>query len=81
VRAWGGETRWTQICLTVTGTAYIKLAIDLDSDPISGSLSNGSGKLERFTGWIELVEAIEAARSENGEATPGLELGGEQPKL
>jgi hypothetical protein len=45
------------------GTAHLKLAIDVDSDPISGSVSNGSHGAEPFTGWIELVAAIEAARA------------------
>ena len=44
-------------------TAHLELAIDLDSEPISGSVSNGTHGLRPFTGWIELVAAIEAARS------------------
>jgi hypothetical protein len=44
-------------------TAHLELAIDLDSDPISGSVSNGTHGLRSFTGWIELVAVIEAARS------------------
>lgn len=44
-------------------TAHLELSIDVDSDPISGSLSNGSYGARPFTGWIELVAAIEAARS------------------
>jgi hypothetical protein len=45
------------------GTTQLQLAIDLDSDPISGSVSNGGQGMRAFTGWIELVAAIEAARS------------------
>jgi hypothetical protein len=45
---------------------HLELAIDIDSDPISGSVSNGSKESEPFTGWIELVAAIEAARSSHG---------------
>jgi hypothetical protein len=44
-------------------TRHLQLAIDIDSDPISGSVSNGTRSSEPFTGWIELVAAIEAARS------------------
>jgi hypothetical protein len=44
-------------------TARLELAIDLDSDPITGSVSNGTLGLRPFTGWIELVAVIEAARS------------------
>jgi hypothetical protein len=48
------------------GTAHLELAIELDSDPISGSLSNGAHGAQPFVGWIELTEAIEAARSSAG---------------
>lgn len=44
------------------GTAHLELAIDVDSDPITGSVSNGSKLGQPFTGWMELVAAIEAAR-------------------
>ncbi|HET6865117.1 MAG TPA: hypothetical protein VFH80_04305 [Solirubrobacteraceae bacterium] len=44
-------------------TARLELAIEVDSDPISGSVSNGSRHSQPFIGWIELVVAIEAARS------------------
>jgi hypothetical protein len=51
------------ILLTVeTGTAHLRLAIDVDSDPISGSVCNGTGDAKPFSGWIELVSVIEAAR-------------------
>jgi hypothetical protein len=43
-------------------TAHLELAIEVDSDPISGSVSNGNRQSQPFTGWIELVSAIEAAR-------------------
>ena len=43
--------------------AHLKLAIDIDSDPISGSVSNGTGDSRAFHGWIELASVIEAARS------------------
>jgi hypothetical protein len=43
--------------------AHLELAIEVDSDPISGSVSNGSRHSQPFIGWIELVAAIEAARS------------------
>jgi len=45
----------------------LKLEIDIDSDPISGSVSNGTGDSKAFQGWIELASVIEAARS----AAPG----------
>ncbi len=44
------------------GTAHLELAIDLDSDPISGSVSHGTHGVRRFTGWIDLVAVIEAVR-------------------
>ncbi|HUA44734.1 MAG TPA: hypothetical protein VMA77_05885 [Solirubrobacteraceae bacterium] len=45
------------------GTAHLQLMIDVDSDPISGSVSNGCRVAQPFTGWIELAAAIEAART------------------
>jgi hypothetical protein len=45
------------------GTAHLELLIDVDSDPISGSVSNGAYGTQSFSGWIELVAAIEAART------------------
>jgi hypothetical protein len=44
-------------------TARLELAIEVDSDPISGSVSNGDRHSQPFIGWIELVAAIEATRS------------------
>jgi hypothetical protein len=53
-------------------TAHLELAIDLDSDPISGSVSNRTHGLRPFAGWIELVAVIEAARSSaEGPGSPG----------
>jgi hypothetical protein len=42
--------------------AHLELAIELDSDPISGSVADEHGEPRRFRGWIELVAAIEDAR-------------------
>jgi len=39
------------------------LAIDIDSDPISGLVWGGSEISTPFQGWIELAAVIEAARS------------------
>ena len=52
-------------------TAHIRLAIEVESDPISGSVSNGTHRGQRFSGWIELVAAIEAARSPRGGGAAG----------
>jgi hypothetical protein len=43
--------------------AHLQLSIDVDSDPITGSVSNGAHGSRPFSGWIELVAAIEAART------------------
>jgi hypothetical protein len=42
--------------------AQMQLAIEIDSDPIAGSVSVGEGQPQRFCGWIELVAAIESVR-------------------
>jgi hypothetical protein len=36
--------------------------IDLDADPITGSLTTADGALRRFSGWIALAAALEAVR-------------------
>lgn len=50
----------------------LKLAVDVGSDPISGSVAIGGGNPMSFCGWIELVAAIEAVRHSGGLATPEL---------
>ena len=40
----------------------MRLSIEVGSDPISGSLSVGTGAPRQFRGWIELVGAIESLR-------------------
>jgi hypothetical protein len=44
-------------------TRHLELSIEIDSEPISGSIINGHQRSLPFTGWIELVAAIEAVRS------------------
>ena len=53
------------IVLTVE-RAHLTLAIEIDSDPITGSVSHGPGISRPFHGWIELAGVIEAARSAGG---------------
>jgi hypothetical protein len=47
-------------------TAHLHLAIETGSEPIAGSLTPSDDEPRRFSGWIELVEAIEQIRSSNG---------------
>ena len=55
------------IYLLVTERAtHLELAVDVGSDPITGSVTVGGGSPVDFCGWIELVSAIEAVRH-NGE--------------
>ena len=58
-------------------TTHLELAIEVDSDPISGSVLNGARKSQRFNGWIELVAAIEAARSSVARLGGAGEVGGQ----
>lgn len=56
--------------------AQLQLKIDVDSDPISGSVSGAEGHVKPFTGWIELAVAIEAARQQDESlGTPGVPRG------
>jgi hypothetical protein len=43
--------------------AHLQLAIDMGSDPIAGSVTVRGEGPRQFSGWIDLVEAIEQARS------------------
>jgi hypothetical protein len=73
-----------------TATAHLELSIEVGSDPIAGSVTNGSYRSRPFSGWIELVGAIEAARSagvstrgsgEAGRQTLGSSPGAKAPEL
>jgi hypothetical protein len=44
-------------------TANLQLTIDVGSDPITGQMCNGDNRWQPFSGWIDLVAAIEAART------------------
>jgi hypothetical protein len=40
----------------------LHLTIQVDSDPITGSVNGSDGEPQLFCGWMELVAAIEAVR-------------------
>jgi hypothetical protein len=46
------------------GETEVVLRVDLDADPITGSLGSAGGPSRRFSGRIELVAALQAARAE-----------------
>jgi hypothetical protein len=46
--------------------AQLKLAVEVGSEPITGSLAVEGGDPKSFSGWIELVAAIESARYSGG---------------
>jgi hypothetical protein len=41
--------------------AQVTLEIELDSEPIQGSLSDRDGASHAFSGWIELVSLLQGA--------------------
>jgi len=44
-------------------TVHLQISIEVQSEPISGSLMGDHGEQPRqFSGWVELASAIEAAR-------------------
>lgn len=49
------------------GAARLQLSIEIDSDPISGSLSREASEPRAFCGWMELAEAIESVRHPEAE--------------
>lgn len=50
---------------------HLKLAVDVGSDPITGSVAVGAGTPTSFCGWIELVAAIEGVRRDSDLAVDG----------
>jgi hypothetical protein len=60
--------------------AHVHLEIDVDSDPITGTVCATEGDSRPFSGWIELVSAIEEVRSNAGcEETLGWVPGAKGP--
>jgi hypothetical protein len=49
--------------------AEMRLSIEIGSEPIAGSIAAENGVPQKFSGWIELVAAIESARHQG--ATTG----------
>jgi hypothetical protein len=49
---------------TRRGETQLTLRVDLDADPITGSLTSSRGASRRFAGWIGLAAALEALRAE-----------------
>ena len=71
--AWGERReRQQSFCGVEIPSSHLHLEIDVESDPISGAVSEPEGTPHRFTGWIELVAAIERARAS---ADPEVTLG------
>ena len=62
-------------------SAELNLTIEVDSDPIAGSVTPGAGEPQLFCGWMELVAVIEGVRlGANRAAGAALahQLGGER---
>ena len=55
------------------GWARLQLELDLAAEPIGGTLTDDREVTTPFHGWLQLTEAIEAARTAVGthEAKPG----------
>jgi hypothetical protein len=49
---------------TPDGETQLTLRIDLEADPITGSLTSARGAQRSFLGWIGLAAALEAIRAE-----------------
>jgi hypothetical protein len=51
------------LCDVEGTTNHLHLEIEPGSDPIAGSIRGPDEEPKSFSGWIELTEAIEAARA------------------
>jgi hypothetical protein len=60
-----------RISLVRASQTAVRLVLDVepDSEPISGFLEADGEAGHQFWGWLELLAAIEAARSEGASAT------------
>jgi hypothetical protein len=63
---------------TGPGATRLILLIDLDADPINGSLQSADGRTRGFVGWIGLAATLNAIR--DGEDRPGGHRDGRKPK-
>jgi hypothetical protein len=45
--------------VTAVWIAHLQLDVDLDADPIAGSLKDGAQAETPFSGWMELARTIE----------------------
>jgi hypothetical protein len=53
----------------------LRLEVDLDADPITGTLSRSGHAEQRFTGWLALTDVIESIRTTSrAQAEPDQEL-------
>lgn len=43
------------------GLAILHVAVEVDSDPIRGTVTIAHGTAVAFTGWIELIQLLERA--------------------
>ncbi|MEY2515578.1 MAG: hypothetical protein QOJ89_2936 [bacterium] len=50
---------------TEPGEIALVLRVDLDADPIRGSLTCADGTSRRFSGWIAMAAALETIRVES----------------
>ena len=62
-----GERREKLTDVSGQESIVLRLEVDRDADPITGSLRDGSQHEQRFTGWLGLTNAIESIRARDGE--------------
>jgi len=61
---------------TEPGEIPLILSIDLDAEPIRGSLTSADGTSRRFSGWIAMAAALETIRVECAQPPgPGVQAG------
>jgi hypothetical protein len=51
----------------------VTLDIELDSEPIQGSLSNRAGASQAFSGWIQLVSLLQSAAGSPAAQAPDVD--------
>jgi hypothetical protein len=67
-KVWGDALVRTRPALVIVigtmsdGHRTMRLSVEIGSDPVAGELAIEAGPAQRFSGWVELVERIEAAR-------------------
>jgi hypothetical protein len=62
------QAGWTT--MSSEGPLVLRLEVDRDTEPITGTLSQPGHPKRSFTGWLALTDVIESIRAAENEQSP-----------